>query len=104
MSLSRRAFITNSSTLIAAVGVAPVAWSAAPPMLTESDPTAVSLGYKANAATVDKTKFPRYAAGQSCTGCVLYQGIAGQPSGPCAVFVGKAVAAEGWCSSYAKKP
>jgi High potential iron-sulfur protein len=103
MSLSRRAFMTTGSTLIATVAVSRVAWSD-PPMLAETDPTAVALGYKANASTVDKTKFPRYAAGQSCATCVLYQGVAGRPSGPCAVFAGKSVAAEGWCSSYAKKP
>jgi hypothetical protein len=104
MSLSRRAFITSSSTLVATIAVAPAAWSDTPPMLAASDPTAVALGYDATASTVDKAKFPRYAAGQSCSSCVLYQGVAGQPSGACAVFVGKSVSAQGWCSSYVKKP
>ena len=104
MSISRRAFITSSSTLVATIAVSPVAWPDTPPMLAASDPTAVALGYDANASTVDKTKFPKYIAGQSCSNCVLYQGVAGHPSGPCAVFVGKAVSAEGWCSSYTKKP
>jgi hypothetical protein len=103
MSLSRRAFVENGAILVAAVGVAPVAWSDSAPMVSESDPTAVALGYKANATTVDKTKFPRYAAGQSCSNCSLYQGAAGNSSGPCPIFAGKAVSAQGWCSSYAKK-
>jgi hypothetical protein len=104
MSLSRRAFIENGAILIAAVGVAaPVAWSAPAPMVSESDPTAVALGYKANASTVDKAKFPQYAAGQSCSNCALYQGAAGSSSGPCPIFAGKAVSSTGWCSSYAKK-
>jgi High potential iron-sulfur protein len=103
MSLSRRAFMTTSSTFIATVAVTRVAWSD-PPMLSETDLTATALGYKASAAAVDKTKYPQYAAGQSCANCALYQGVAGHPSGPCAVFAGKSVSAQGWCSSYAKKP
>lgn len=103
MSLSRRAFIENGAILIAAAGVAPAAWSTSAPMVSESDPTAVALGYKADASTVDKTKFPKYAAGQSCSSCALYQGAAGASSGPCPIFAGKAVSSKGWCSSYAKK-
>ena len=103
MSLSRRAFIENSAVLIATAGVSSVAWSDTAPMLSESDPTALALGYKANAATIDKAKYAQYAPGQSCSSCALYQGAAGSASGPCAIFAGKAVSAKGWCSSYAKK-
>jgi hypothetical protein len=103
MSLSRRAFIENGAILIAAAGAASVAWADSVPALSESDPTAVALGYKANAATVDKAKFPQYAAGQSCSSCALYQGAAGVSSGPCPLFAGKAVSATGWCASYTKK-
>jgi hypothetical protein len=103
MSVSRRAFIENSAILIAAAGVSSVAWPDSAPMLSESDPTAMALGYKANASTVDKAKFAQYAPGQSCSSCALYQGAAGFSSGPCAIFAGKTVSAKGWCSSYAKK-
>jgi len=103
MSLSRRALLGNGAILVAAVGVSSVAWSDTP-ALSESDPLAVSLGYKANASSVDKAKFPQYAAGQSCSSCALYQGAAGSSSGPCPIFSGKAVSAQGWCASYAKKP
>jgi hypothetical protein len=103
MSLSRRAFIENGAILIAAAGVATAAWADSAPMVSESDPTAVALGYKANASTVDKAKFSQYAAGQSCSNCALYQGAAGSSSGPCPIFPGKAVSSKGWCSSYAKK-
>src|SRR3984957_13443883 len=102
MSLSRRAFIETGAILIAAVGASSVAWPEAAP-LSESDPTAASLGYKANASTVDKAKFPQYAAGQSCSNCALYQGAAGSSSGACPIYAGKAVAATGWCASYTKK-
>lgn len=73
------------------------------PMLDEKDPTAAALGYKADATQVDKAKFPKYAAGQNCAGCQLYQGKPGTASGPCSIFAGKAVSAKGWCSAYTKK-
>jgi hypothetical protein len=104
MSLSRRAFIENSVIVIATVGVSSVALADAAPMLSESDPTAAALGYKADAATVDKAKFPQYMAGQTCSNCALYQGAAGASSGPCTIYAGKAVSSTGWCASYAKKP
>jgi hypothetical protein len=104
MSLSRRALLGNGAILVAAVGVSSVAWSDSLPMVSESDPMAVSLGYKANASSVDKAKFPQYVAGASCSSCALFQGAAGASSGPCAIFAGKAVSAQGWCASYAKKP
>jgi len=103
MSISRRAFIENGTILIAAVGVYSVAWADSAPMLSESDPTAAALGYKANASTVDRAKFPQYAAGQSCSNCALYQGAAGSSSGPCTIYAGKLVSATGWCASYTKK-
>jgi len=103
MSLSRRAFVENSAILIAAVGASSVAWSDSAPMLSESDPTAVALGYKTNTSSVDRAKSPQYAAGQSCSNCALYQGAAGDSSGPCPIFAGKAVSSTGWCGSYTKK-
>jgi hypothetical protein len=103
MSLSRRAFIENGVLVIAAVGVSSVALADSAPMLSESDPTAAALGYKANASAVDKAKFPQYAAGQSCSNCALYKGTAGASSGPCTIYAGKSVSSAGWCASYAKK-
>ena len=103
MHLSRRAFIENSVIVIATVGSAADAM-ADPVMLSESDPTAAALGYKANASAVDKTKFPQCMPGQSCSNCALYQGGAGTSSGPCTIYAGKSVSATGWCASYAKKP
>lgn len=73
------------------------------PMVDEKDPTAVNLGYKADATKVDKAKFPKYTAGQSCANCQLYQGKPGAASGPCPIFSGKAVSAKGWCSAHVHK-
>jgi hypothetical protein len=104
MSLSRRAFIENSVIVVATVGIPSVALPATAPMLSESDPTAAALGYKAKASAVVKAKFPQYVVGQSCANCALYQGAAGASSGPCTIYAGKSVSATGWCASYMKKP
>ena len=82
---------------------APASPAATGPMVDEKDPTAVALGYVADAAQVDKTKYANYAAGQACSSCALYQGAAGSAAGPCPLFAGKQVSAKGWCASYAKK-
>jgi hypothetical protein len=76
---------------------------ASAPMVDEKDPAAAGLGYKAEASTVDKAKFPKYAAGQNCGSCALYQGKAGDAAGGCPLFAGKQVSAKAWCSAYAKK-
>lgn len=72
-------------------------------VLSESDPQATALGYKADATKVDKTKYPQHQAGQVCSGCNFYQGKATEAMAPCQLFGGKQVAAKGWCSGYAAK-
>lgn len=69
----------------------------------EKSPQAAALGYVADAARADKAKFPRYAAGQACSNCALYQGKPADAAGGCPLFPGKQVAGKGWCSAYAKK-
>ena len=71
--------------------------------LDEKDPQAVALGYVADATKTDTKKFPKYAAGQVCTNCALYQGKASDALGGCPLFAGKQVAGKGWCSAWAKK-
>jgi hypothetical protein len=72
-------------------------------MVADTDPQAVALGYKADATKVDKSKFPKYAAGDHCGSCALFQGKASDAAGGCPLFAGKQVATKGWCSAYAKK-
>ena len=98
---NRREFIVQLSlgTGVLAAGQA-MAQGAA---LSETDPAAVAQGYKADASKVDAKKFPKFAAGQTCASCALFQGKAGAASGPCALFPGKDVTAKGWCQAYAKK-
>jgi hypothetical protein len=69
----------------------------------EKDPQSVALGYVADATKTDTKKYPKYAAGQVCTNCALYQGKASDPWGGCPLFAGKQVAGKGWCSAWAKK-
>jgi hypothetical protein len=73
------------------------------PHVDPKDPQAAALGYVVDATKADKAKFPKYAAGQVCSGCQLYQGKAADASGPCVIFAGKQVPAKGWCSAYTKK-
>ena len=100
--------MTNRREFISLVGLAGSAiaanraWAQGA-MLDESDAQAAALGYKADASKVDKTKFPKYADGQICGNCVLYQGKAGDAAGACTLFPGKQVAAKGWCSAWVKK-
>lgn len=72
-------------------------------MVAAGDPTAVALGYVADAAQVDAAKYPAYVAGHVCANCALYAGKPGDAAGPCPLYVGKQVSAKGWCSAYAKK-
>lgn len=101
MSSTRRQFIR----LIPAAGggllLGSAAWSQA--MLDEKAPQAMALGYVADAAKVDKAKYPKYAPGQICANCQLYQGKPDSAAAPCAIFAGKQVAAKGWCSAWVKK-
>ena len=69
-------------------------------LVNEKDPQAAALGYAADAS---KVKNAKYAAGQKCSNCALYQGKAGDAAGGCPLFAGKQVAGNGWCTAYAKK-
>lgn len=99
---NRREFIVQLS-LSASALVGTSAIAADLPMVGAADAQATALGYVPDATKADKAKFPKYAAGQQCGNCALYQGKAGAASGPCPLFAGKQVAAKGWCSAYAKK-
>jgi hypothetical protein len=100
-SSTRRVFMLQAAT---AAGIGLVATQAsAQAMVDEKDPQAVGVSYKADATKVDKAKAPKYAAGQNCSNCALYQGKTGAASGGCPIFAGKQVSAKGWCTAYAKK-
>lgn len=98
---NRRVFMMQSIVGVAAIGT--VLQAKAQAMVSETEPQAAGLGYKADATKVDKTKQPKYAAGQACANCALFQGAANAAAGGCPLFAGKQVAGKGWCSAWAKK-
>jgi hypothetical protein len=98
---NRRTFVIQ--TVVGASALTAALTAQAQAALAETDAQAVALGYKADASKVDKAKFPKYAAGQVCTNCALFQGKASDAAGGCPLFAGKQVAGKGWCSAWAKK-
>ena len=103
MQRNRRTFLIVTVGAASALAVSRIAVSQGGVLLSESDPQAAALGYKADAAQSDKAKFPKYAAGQTCANCQLYQGKPANAAGPCTLFQNKLVAARGWCSAWVKK-
>jgi hypothetical protein len=101
MTTRRRFILTVLPATALAVGAR--ATSAQAARLAENDPQAIALGYQHDATKVDAKKFPRYAAGQICANCQLYQGKASEEWAPCSAFAGKLVNAKGWCSAWVKK-
>ncbi len=106
VSSSRRRFVIAASTATALGSMLyRVADAAELPQLTETDPLAAAMSYKAETAKVDAKKFPNHKPAQTCANCQFFQGDAGSSSGPCQIFPGKSVAAKGWCQVWAaKKP
>lgn len=99
---SRRRFLIQ---LVPAAGLLAVSprLLAAPEKATETDPTAAALGYKLDSSKVDKAKFPKHAATQQCSNCMLYQGKPADAFAACPALGNKLVAGKGWCSAWVKK-
>ncbi len=95
----RREFLIT----LALAGPSGAALAQAPAMLNEQDPLAKAQGYVADAKKVDAKKWPKYAAGQLCSNCALYQGKATDKAAACPLFAGKQVAGAGWCNAWVKK-
>jgi len=103
--LSRRRLLQGALAGIAAVPAASLfARDATAETLSESDATAKSLGYVADAKKVNAAANPNYKPGQNCANCMQYTGKAGAAAGPCNIFPGKDVAAQGWCKVWVLKP
>lgn len=98
-SSNRRVFLLCVAAGSTGLGVAARAQS----KVDEKDPQAVALGFVLDATRADGKKYPRYAAGQMCANCALYQGKPSDPAGACALFAGRQVPGKGWCSAWAKK-
>ena len=109
--VGRRRFLACGVACVAAIPlgglVANGVQAADMPKLDEADPQAASLGYRHDASTVDVAAFPKRAgdegAKQLCSNCQLYTGAADSEWGPCSIFPGKLVAANGWCNAWVPK-
>lgn len=100
---SRRQFLKIAAGTAAAavvVGALPrLAQAADLPHVTADDPTAKALSYVEDAS---KSTNPQHKAGNDCANCQFYSGQA-KGYGPCQLFPGKSVHAQGWCISYSPK-
>ncbi len=102
MSLAnRRVFLMQ----VAACGsaMAAVTGAQAQAKVDPKDAQAVALGYVHDTTKADGKKFPKHAASQKCSNCALFQGKGSDAWGGCPLFGTKQVAADGWCSAWAKK-
>ena len=93
---------------LATAGMAAIPWCGAyrahaQERVKEDDELAQQLGYKENAADVDPSEWPDYQEGHTCANCQLYQGAEGDEWGPCDIFGGNLVNANGWCLSWLER-
>lgn len=102
---ARRRFMRTAAMIVSTATLAPLIASAesTPALVAESDPIALALGYRADATTVDTSKYPQKASDASspqlCANCSLYK-TASDGVGNCAAIPGKLVAGPGWCSVW----
>lgn len=108
-------YVLNRRRFLAGVAAIPLLEIGRPvfaqtlPIVSETDPTAAALGYKHNVADINTMMFTRRSTeangeSQFCHTCAYYSGVAGEEWGPCMLFPGKSVSANGWCNVWAPKP
>lgn len=100
---TRRKFVLTTLPAAALAAVAARASAQQPARLQETDAAAVALGYRHDAAKVDRAKFTTYAAGRNCANCSLFAAKGNEEWAPCAAVGNKLVNAKGWCSAWVKK-
>ena len=106
--IRRRRALLGGVAVIASVPLAKVmlgarAEAAELPHLTEDDPTAKALNYHHDASAAPRADKAGVAAkDQFCHNCNFIQASSGEWR-PCQLFPGKAVNANGWCSSWMKQ-
>ncbi len=104
--LARRNFIKMSAGAAAGCFVCPGSQALAQdlPRITEDDPVAAALKYTHDHTTVDPASRTQPQAEQDCLNCAQLQGNEGDEWRPCAIFIGKLVNVNGWCSVWVPKP
>ena len=75
--------------------------------VSEEEPLAQAMGYRADATKVDTARFPKRAgdagANQFCHSCALFAGKADDESAPCSIFQNRLVQGAGWCNAWVAK-
>jgi len=97
---SRRSFVIHMAAVSGALACGQAL--AASKRIEESEPKAVSLGYKHDAAQVDKARFPKRTASEKCFNCMAWLGKPADAWAECDLTADRLVANGGWCSSYVK--
>ena len=103
--IARRRFMQLTAGAAAGCLVYPASEAQADdlPKITADDPVGMALKYTHDASSVDPTLRTQPAADQSCANCAQLQGNEGDEWRPCAIFAGKLVNANGWCSVWVPK-
>lgn len=109
--VTRRRFLLQAAmaipagTLLLDAAVSTASAEEALPKLDLADPSAKALLYVDDARKVDRQNplAARFTPDQNCANCSQIQGKAGDAYRPCAIFPGKLVASNGWCSVWAKQ-
>jgi hypothetical protein len=105
----RRRMLLGAATALASLPLLSLvsdacAAAAALPHLAEDDPTAKALKYHNDATEAPRTERNGIAPDeQFCRKCQFIQADSGDWR-PCSIFPGKAVNANGWCSSWMPRP
>jgi hypothetical protein len=97
---SRRHFIKLTAIGLTAIPFATMLFNdAAADPISETDPLAVAMKYKADATqAVDRKDLT-----STCANCAFYTSKAGDTTGLCSIFQGKLVSANGWCTAWARR-
>lgn len=99
----RRRSIRLAAAGVAAAALHPgllVRLARAQERVSEDDELAQQLGYVHDATEVDASEWPTYEEGNICANCELYDGQEGEEWGPCEIFGGDLVNADGWCQAW----
>lgn len=92
--INRRDFLKLSGSALIGVTCGSAALRAqAQEQLQASDPTAQALKYVAASAV----------EGAKCANCMYIQGGEGKELRPCAIFPGKLINQNGWCSAWVER-
>lgn len=89
-------FIAAPATAKSLIGLVLCASAAAAELLSETDPAALKLRYKADATKAPERQDPK----AFCDNCAYYTGKDGGASGACAALGERPVAAKGWCTAW----